>query len=197
MMTYVAMLAWAITSLCPWVPPKTARQYAKIIQQESAFRDIAATWLAAHVYVESRYKSNHRSSTNDYGLGQCHVAARGSATFLGRERLLYIPRVNLRETARLADMWRGYHMKTCPVFERWRCGPSLLQNEVEYMRSDQSDHHFWSHMKFGYKVKNTASADLVAAIVELIILQMGLAERIYNAKRAGSKTLVKMGSWDS
>ena len=203
MLTYVAMLAFAITSLCPWVSPREARQLARIIEQESDFRQIAATWLAAHVYVESRYKRDHVSKTNDHGLAQIHVAVNGSATFLGREWLLQVPRVNLREAARLADMWRGYHNRECgePWAEEPWLNPRPSRGWPAWLYPggmfEPSRHVYWSHMKYGYKVKNTASADLVAAIVELMALQMKLADRIHNAKRREAKTLVGMGIWDT
>ena len=175
-MTYAALLALAIVSIAPHVPQRTARSYARMIEQESDFQQIAATWLAAHVWVESRYKPDHRSPTNDYGLGQVHVAARGSATFLGREHLLYNPRVNLRETARIAAMWRGYHVRSCPVYEQWKCFPGHTAEEQDCVRGDQANHNYWSHMKYGYRVKSTASADLVEAVVWLMVLQMRLFE---------------------
>jgi len=183
-MTYVAMLAWAIVSLSPHVPPRAARSYARIIEQEADFQQIAATWLAAHVWVESRYKPNHRSPTNDYGLGQVHVAARGSATFLGREHLLYNPRINLRETARIADMWRNYHNRECGkpwAEEPWavprssRGWPAWLYPGGMF---EPSRHVYWSHLKWGYRVKGTASADLVEAVVWLMVLQMRLFESV-------------------
>ena len=189
MLSYVALLALAITSLCPWVPPRTAREYAKIIEQESGFRNIAATWLAAHVYVESRYKPDHVSPTNDVGLGQVHVAVNGSASFLGREWLLHVPRVNLRETARLADMGRGYHNRECGepwVEEPWvesrssRGWPPWLYPGGMF---EPSRPVYWSHMKYGYKVKNTASADLVEAIVHLMKMQMDLYQAIHEVRR--------------
>lgn len=154
-MTYAALLALAICSLAPHVPPRTARSYARMIEQEADFQQIAATWLAAYVWVESRYKPDHRSPTNDYGLGQVHVAARGSATFLGREHELYNPRVNLRETARIAAMWRGYHDRKC---------------------GELPGHGYWSHMKWGRRIKSTTHADLVEAVAWLMVLQMRLFE---------------------
>jgi len=180
--TYAALLALAIVSIAPHVPQRTARSYARIIEQESAFRDIAATWLAAHVWVESRYKPDHISRTNDHGLGQVHVAVNGSARFLGREWLLQVPRVNLRETVRIADMWRSYHNRECgePWAEEPWANPRPSRGWPAWLYPggmfEPSRHSYWAHMKWGRRVKGTAHADLVEAVAWLMVLQMRLFE---------------------
>jgi hypothetical protein len=131
----------AIRRLAPRLPRATARRYARIIDQEAARRDIPGLLVVAFIHVETGRKWNPRlvSPTDDYGLTQVHVAARGSETFLGREEQLFDPRTNIREWCRLAAMWRDYHARTCiPGKHRW-----------------------WAHLAWGYRVKDTTHAEKV------------------------------------
>jgi hypothetical protein len=130
-----AVIFDAIRSVAPPLPRSTVRQYARIIYQETGRRGIDPLLLVAFITNESRWNPRTKSVTNDFGLAQVHVAVRGSAKFLGREHELYVPRTNLREWSRLADMWRAYHLRTC----------------------DLRDHTWWQHLRWGYKVKERTS----------------------------------------
>jgi hypothetical protein len=145
----------AIRRLAPHrVSPRRARHLARIIQREAKRRKIDVFLLVSFIHEESDWNPRLRSKTNDFGLTQVHVAARGSATFLGREAELYDPQTNIREWARLAAMWRGYHQRECEVRVKvcyggadgkpWSCTMELLH---------PADHPWWSHLKWGYKVK--------------------------------------------
>jgi len=122
----------AIQKVAPQLSRRLVRHYAKIVHKVTSRRRIDPLLLVAFITHESQWKSNLRSSTNDYGLGQVHVSANGSAKFLGREKELYRPLTNLQEWSRLAEMWRAYHDRTC----------------------DDKHHSWWKHMKWGYKIKN-------------------------------------------
>lgn len=134
-------LALAIFFLAPQLGPSTAREYARIIHVESSRHELDPWEFIAYVHVESRWNARMVSKTNDWGLGQVHVAWRGSARFLGREHELWNPRVNLCETARLYVMWTRYHERECK--QRRRLHPAL------------------AHMKYGYRVKGTEHAERV------------------------------------
>jgi len=122
----------AILWLAPGrVSDRTARRYAKIIHREARRRSIHGFLFLAFIHTESRWNPRMRSSTDDFGLAQVHVAVRGSARFLGREAELYDPETNIREWGRLAAMWRDYHARSC----------------------HGASHRWWDHLKWGYRVR--------------------------------------------
>jgi hypothetical protein len=121
----------AVRHLAPQLGKATSRRLAKIIDREAGRRHVDPLLAVAFVHVESSWNPRLRSHTNDFGLAQVHVAARGSERFLGREAELYDPQTNLREWARLADMWRSY------------C-----------RREGHVGHPWWHHLKFGYRVRD-------------------------------------------
>lgn len=86
---------------------------ADAIERESKWYSVDPLLIIATIHVESRWNPRKRSATNDYGLAQIHVAPRGSARFLGREHELYDIRTNIREAARILNMWREYHTRWC------------------------------------------------------------------------------------
>jgi len=135
----------AILLLAPHLPRTTAQLYARIIKTEAARKKVDPLLVVSFIHVETvrGWNTRVKSVTNDYGLCQVHVAARGSETFLGREEQLFIPKVNIREWVRLADMWRAYHQK----------------------EGDDS-HPWWAHLKWGYKVKDTNHAMKVKRLYE-------------------------------
>ena len=120
----------------------------RIIKTEAARKDVDPLLVVSFIHVETARSWNKRtkSKTNDYGLTQVHVAARGSARFLGREEELFVPRTNIREWVRLADMWRAY----CK-------------------REGHTDHQWWAHLKWGYKVKNPHHTMKVTKLYEFLI----------------------------
>src|SRR5512137_1016176 len=138
----------AIIFLAPHLGRTVARTYARIIRTEAARKDIDPLLVVSFIHHETykKWRTRIKSPTNDYGLTQVHVAARGSATFLGREEELYDPKTNIREWCRLAHMWRAYHQRACVG----------------------AKHHWWAHMKWGYKIKPTKEhpGESVAEIYE-------------------------------
>jgi len=131
-----AVLA-AIVWIAPYLPERTAKSYARIIVKQATRRKIHPLLPIAFIHVESRWNPKLVSTTNDYGLSQIHVAARGSAKFLGREKELFDPQVNIEEWCRLAAMWRNYHHNKEP-------------------ESIRHTHPWWAHLKWGYNVKDTS-----------------------------------------
>jgi len=121
----------AIRSVAPSLPMGKTKAYARLVHRVTTWRRIDPLLLVAVITTESEWKPRTRSVTNDYGLTQVHVAARGSAKFLHREHELYDPATNLREWGRLADMWRAYHHRTCKPGHQW-----------------------WRHLKWGHRIKD-------------------------------------------
>lgn len=158
-----SVLRDAIRWLAPYrVSSARARRYARIIHQESMRKKVSGFLVVAFIHVETAKAWNPwlHSPTNDFGLTQVHVAARGSETFLGREEELYDARTNIREWVRLAAMWRAYHQRECGQDE---------QNDHE--QSGQDDHPWWAHMKYGYRVKPDISHALKVARLYLALLE--------------------------
>jgi len=141
----------AIVFLAPHIGKPVAKNYARIIKTEAARKDIDPLLVVSFIHVETFRKWNPRtkSTTNDYGLCQVHVAERGSARFLGREEELYIPKVNIREWTRLAAMWRNYH-------------------HTKEDPAEAQGHMWWAHLKWGYKVKNPGHAMKVTKLYTLL-----------------------------
>ena len=136
----------AIMWLAPGLPHEKVQQYADLIHFEAMWYRVDPLVLVSLIQVESRWNTRKRSVTNDFGLGQIHVAKRGSGDFYGREKMLYNPRVNIREAARIAAMWREYHTKWC-----------------------RGAHPYWAHYKYGKRVKADIShAIKVKALLDLL-----------------------------
>lgn len=126
-----AIIVKALLWLAPHLEPQTATEYAKIIAFEAEWYRVHPALVLAIGHGESRWRNGKVSQTNDYGLLQIHVSVRGSNRFYGREKLLFDPRINIREAFRILDMWRTYHKRWC-----------------------RRAHPFWAHYKWGRRVKN-------------------------------------------
>jgi hypothetical protein len=161
----------AIMFLAPHLPKTVAKGYARIINVEAARKRIDPLLVVSFIHVETARQWNSRlhSVTNDFGLTQVHVAANGSASFLGREEELYNPATNIREWSRLADMWRAYHKRECGT-RRMECYEGIpgvwAQSWCITKVVRQPDHPWWAHLKWGYRVKDTEHAMKVKRVYE-------------------------------
>ena len=135
----------AIMWLAPTLPHEKVKLYADLIEFESMWYHIDPFDVVAIIQIESGWSVKKRSATNDYSLMQVHVARRGSGSFYGRERMLFNPRVNIREGVRIAAMWRDYHVKWC-----------------------RTPHLYLAHYKWGKKVKNDEHARRIKALADLL-----------------------------
>lgn len=159
----------AIMFLAPHVPKTVAKDYAKIINVEAARKQIDPLLVVSFIHVETfrKWDPKVKSVTNDYGLCQVHVAARGSANFLGREEELFRPKTNIREWVRLADMWRAYHYRECEIhtqvcYDDPTEGPFGCTDEVLH----KANHPWWAHLKWGYRVKDREHAMKVKRVYD-------------------------------
>lgn len=140
------ILVAAILWLSPHQDFATANYYADLIAFESRWYDIHPFVVVAITHVESGWNPTKVSRTNDWGLMQVHVARRGSNRFLGREKLLRDPRVNIREGVRILAMWKRVHRRWC-----------------------KGEHPYWAHYKYGKKVKADLShAEKVQRLFEAL-----------------------------
>lgn len=133
----------AIMMLAPQLGHSKIKEYSDLIVFEAGWYGVHPLLVVSFAHNESRWNPRKKSVTNDYGLMQVHVARRGSARFLGREKELYKPRINIREGVRILAMWKGYH-------ERWCKG----------------DHPYWAHQKWGKKVKDDRRDSKVTRMFE-------------------------------
>lgn len=140
------IIVTALLWLVPHVGPETAKQYADIIAFEARWYRVHPALVLAIGHGETRWRNYKRSRTNDYGLLQIHVSARGSNRFYGRERELFDPRVNIRESFRILDMWRVYHNKWC-----------------------KGDHPYWAHYKWGRRVKSVKHTVKTRKLFKLLV----------------------------
>jgi hypothetical protein len=129
------IIALALLWLAPHLGPTTAKKYADIIAFEARWYGVHPALVLAIGQGESKWRNHRRSVTNDYGLLQIHVS-KTCPRFQGREKELYDPRVNIRESFRILDMWRTYH-------NRW-CGK----------KKGRIPHPYWAHYKWGKHVKS-------------------------------------------
>jgi hypothetical protein len=136
----------ALMILAPHQGHFKIREYSDLIAFESKWYGIHPLLVTSIIEIESKWKSRKHSTTNDFGLMQVHVARRGSARFLGREKELYDPRINIREGTRILAMWRDYHNRWCK----------------------DSSHPFWAHYKWGRKVGEISHALKVKRLFETL-----------------------------
>jgi soluble lytic murein transglycosylase-like protein len=145
-------IASAIVWLSSFHSPEIVKKYADLIAFEAKWYKVHPFLVVSIIHIESKWKKNKKSITNDYGLMQVHVARNGSERFLGREKELFDPRTNIREGVRILAMWRKYHKTYCK----------------------DSSHPFWAHYKWGKKVKEDISHALkVEAIFHILLNRFG------------------------
>lgn len=90
-----------------------AGQYADHFNKYARRYRLPPLLVAAVAYNESRFTRTVVSRTNDYGLMQLHVGRRTHKRYLGREKLLFNPRRNIRLGSRMLAMWRSHHLRRC------------------------------------------------------------------------------------
>jgi len=121
----LAAIAW----LQPNLAPQAAQTYAEIIAEVSTKHQVDPLLVVAIIQRETKFQSSKVSRTKDYGLMQIHVTHTSSSQFLGREKDLFDPRVNIRRGVYLLSHYRALHK-----------------------RCKNRKHHYWDHYKFGTRV---------------------------------------------
>jgi hypothetical protein len=123
----------AILFLAPQLTKSEARFYAKLVHYEATEAAIPPLLVVAIVQMESGWNHKAKGRTADYGLAQVHVSKNQYPELLGHEYLLYDPVINLHLGVRLMRYWRDWH--------DGHCYPAHI-------------HPWWSHMKWGHRVKD-------------------------------------------
>jgi hypothetical protein len=139
----------AILWLAPFLGQQTAGTYATAIDAQSTLRRMDPLAIVAIIHHELRgaWKRDLVSHTSDYGLMQVHVSRTTNADLIGRERTLFDPAINVARGIRTASRWRLIH--------RRRCKPG--------------SHPWWSHYKWGVRVKTPSYGDAVKLIYNRLV----------------------------
>lgn len=148
----------AILLMAPSVGRPVSSVYARYIVRGAERTRLDPILISAYIHVESGWNPIKVSRTNDWGLGQIHVAVRGSNRFLYREPLLLFPKINIAETFRLGRMWKRYHSIHCRGLK----------------------HHWIAHFKWGKRVKDTKHQERVLRLyrkVQAELHRRGLTEK--------------------
>lgn len=127
----VKVVLAAILFLAPHVSHQKARSYAHRIVQEAERRDVPPLVVVAIIHHETggTWRTKLKSRTNDYGLMQVHVSLTTHRRYLGREKLLYNPDVNIYWGARFLQMVKRWHAKRCV-----------------------GSHPWWAHYNWGFRI---------------------------------------------
>lgn len=133
----------AILMLAPHV--SRPAQLAAHIERESSRARIDPLLVAALIHHETggTWRRTLVSRTSDYGLLQVHVSSTTNPDLIGREHLLFRPRLNIRRGVRLLRAWKRYHDRHCSG------GPY---------------HLWWGHYKWGRRIKGSIYARKVHEI---------------------------------
>jgi len=117
--------------------------YANIILEESDRSEVDPLLVIAIIQHETggRWDPKAVGPTNDYGLMQLHVGAHTNAEYRGFESKLFDPRRNIEIGTKSLAYWRKFHRRYC-----------------------KSQHQWWSHYKWGGRVKNHTYANRVAKL---------------------------------
>jgi hypothetical protein len=135
-----AILAAAIIAIHPFIPADRAGIYASLILTNAEQFKVDPLIVAARISVETRYHWDQISRTKDYGLMQLHVSKTTRPAWLGFEKALLEPSLNIHLGVKALKMWKRYHKTKC-----------------------KGEHPWWLHYKYGTRVpaKGTARSQKV------------------------------------
>jgi hypothetical protein len=87
--------------------------YAQHFHDNGKRFKIAPLLIAAVAMDESNFRRTIISRTNDYGIMQLHVSKHTHRHYIGREKLLFDPKLNIYLGTKMLVYWRWYHEKHC------------------------------------------------------------------------------------
>jgi soluble lytic murein transglycosylase-like protein len=133
-----SLIAVWIQTANPSISFRRALSYADVIAVESKKYDVDPKLVVSIAWHESGFRSKLVSPTDDYGLLQVHWSP-GAPWLKGlaKEDLLS-PYTNLKVGIRELAWWRKQHEERC-----------------------NGEHPYFSHYKWGYKVKNAKYGDSI------------------------------------
>lgn len=138
------MLKFLILLVAPYLTTSSVSEYESLIKRYSNGLDHKL--IVAVIWVESRFRSRAKSRTNDYGLMQLHVSSDTHQQYIGRERVLYNPKLNIKLGTKMMRLWRRYH----------RC------------RCKSKKHHWISHYQQGSRVRSLRYERAVLSVLRLL-----------------------------
>jgi hypothetical protein len=152
----IKIIVAAILHLAPQLTPVEADLYARLIDYESNQTGIHPFLFVAFAQAESGWNYQAKGPTADHGLFQVRVSKTNYPELLGHEHLLHDPILNIYFWARIANYWRNHHYTKC------------------YRR--QHHHPWWSHLKWGYKIKDggTSGRNRAGKIYEQLLKRFPL-----------------------
>jgi hypothetical protein len=153
MKALIAAILW----LAPYIGQHRADTYARMIHAHGKRADIDGMLIVALTHKESRFRRWAYKSKN-YGLMQVRVSASVNADLIGRERLLFVPRINFSRGMRLARMWKRYHEKHC---------------------GNDAGHYWHSHYQHGRHVSDPGSGERVRALYRKLVSRFRPDDRTY------------------
>jgi soluble lytic murein transglycosylase-like protein len=135
------------------IPRGEAVIYSAEVARYAAQYQVDPLLVVAVIQAEGRgmVSAMAKSRTNDYGLMQLHVSVTTHRKYIGRETLLFDPRLNIKLGVKMLRMWRAYHQRSCT-------GDS---------------HHWWAHYNQGTRVRNRRYGRKVARIYERLLAKFG------------------------
>jgi len=148
------VIAAAIHWLAPWLLAAQVATYSAAVEREAARQRVDPLLVVALIYHESRFHAGAVSPGGSHGLMQVRVSRTHRARWLGRERALRVPEVNVRVGVGILSMWRAYHRRRC-----------LGSNDPEF----PDRHPFWSHFQWGSRVRSAASGRRVGATYRALV----------------------------
>lgn len=155
-MIKAVFLAAAVAFTTPSMPP----EYANIVWEEAADKDIDPALVSAIMWTESRYRPRARNPhTGTIGLMQ--IAPFWIRHFRISRRDLYNPRINIRSAIRILEINKDAHHRRCPriygrrayrrhhdILSHYRCSRTNLRSRacrrsvrsVRYWEQKLKDH---------------------------------------------------------
>ena len=137
-----SLVALMISTASPKLPQEKVQQYAELIAKESTKWEINPIIVVSIMWHESNFKNAGNNKTNDRGLMQVHWH-KSSPWLRGLKPLdLMKPAVNIKAGVHELAWWKDFHYTRCA----WK-----------------SNHPWWSHYKWGVKVKNKKYGNSILA----------------------------------
>lgn len=160
----------AILFLAPHLGMGTARLYSRLIRTEASRYHVDPMLVVAIIHVETAktWDPALRSATDDRGLMQVHVSASSNPGLVGREDILFNPKVGIHYGVKTLAMWQAFHKRACLV--EW--------------------HPYWGHYQYGYLVRSLAWSWKVRELylklqVKALNMMMVVLEEHPSAKAVG------------
>jgi hypothetical protein len=149
----MSIILKAILYLAPHLATGDAALYARLIDHEANHWGVHPLLVVAAIEKESNWRPRVEGPTSDFGLLQVRVSKTNYPELLGHEYLLYDPALNIHLGVKLMSFWRNWHYSRCQVHH----------------------HPWWSHLKWGFKVKDggRSGRERIGKVYEKLLKRFG------------------------